>query len=241
MPTEDDLVLAIKQCPPGETGGLLAEYYEIVDARIGGTSALLYACYLGRPDVAAAIGRNRRSIDVFEAAALGDTARLAAVLNDNAASVDAVAGDGFHPLGLACFFGQLEAVILLLARGADVAKPAENSSLVTPLHSAVAAGRADIAALLLDHGAPVDARQQGGFTALMSAALRGDDALVDLLLAHGAALDPIDDTGKSAADHAEQGGHPALALRLTTGPARGDDAGEDDHAAHDLEDPEPLA
>ncbi|HLY57679.1 MAG TPA: hypothetical protein VKS60_19095, partial [Stellaceae bacterium] len=88
MPGEEEMMLAIKQCPPGETRGLLAEYHELVDAKLGGTSALLYACYLGRPDVAQAIARHRISLDVFEAAALGDLARLRATLDDSPPAVD---------------------------------------------------------------------------------------------------------------------------------------------------------
>jgi ankyrin repeat protein len=235
MPTEDDLALAIKQCPPGETGALLAEYYELVDARIGDTSALLYACYLGRPDVALAIGRHRRSLDVFEAAALGDVPRLAALLDADPARADAVAPDGYRPLGLAAYFGRSEAARLLVERRADVTLPSGNSARVTPLHSAAAAGHFEIAKLLLEKGAPVDTRQQGGFTPLMSAALRGDVELAELLIEHGADLALRDDTGRSAADHAAAAGHAALAEKLATGPAGGGDAGEDDQPAQDLQ------
>jgi ankyrin repeat protein len=235
VPTEDELALAIKHCPPGETGALLVEFHELVDARLGGTSALLYACYLGRPDVAQAIARHRRSLDVFEAAALGDVAQLTSLIDAEPPLADAIAPDGFHPLGLACFFGRPEAAALLLARGADVALAASNSSRVAPLHSAVASGQAGIVASLLEHGAPVDARQQGGFTPLMAAAHRGDAAIVELLLKHGADAALRDESGQSAAEHAAGAGHAELAAALAARAPGGDDAGQDDEAAEDLE------
>jgi len=234
VPSEDEMILAIRHCPPGETAGLLAEYHEIVDAKLGGTSALLYACYAGRQDVAAAIARYRRSLDVFEAAALGDLDVLRSTLELSPSAADMTAPDGFHPLGLACYFRRKEAVALLLDRGADIAQPAANSTRVAPLHSAVAAGDAEIVALLLNRSAPVDARQQGGFTPLMSAAVRGDRKIAELLLAHGADPAAADESGLSAIDHAIRSGHPELADFLAARPAGGSDAGENHQPADGL-------
>ena len=92
-----------------------------------------------------------------------------------------------------------------------------NGMAVMPLHSAAAARSAPIARLLLEGGAPVNARQgqdEGGFTSLMEAALNGQLDMVELLMRHGA--DPFmkDHDGKTAADHARAGGHTALPARL---------------------------
>ena len=59
-------------------------------------------------------------LDVFEAAALGRTERLRELLDEEPSLANAFGDDGFHPLGLACFFGHLEAARLLLERGAAV-------------------------------------------------------------------------------------------------------------------------
>jgi ankyrin repeat protein len=233
--SEDEMMWAIRQCPPDGIGALLSEFYELVDGRLGETSALLQCCYLGRADVARVIAGRRRAIDVFEAAALGNVARLAELLDADPSLADAVARDGYHPLGLAAFFGQPEAAELLVARGADIAAPSANSARVTPLHAAVAAAQPRIVELLLARGTPVDARQQGGFTPLMSAAHRGDAAIVDLLLAQGADPHLVDDSGQSAAAHAATAGHAALSARLAAGAPGGDDAGQDDAAADDLQ------
>lgn len=109
--------------------------------------------------------------------------------------------DGFTALHLAAFFGTPASV-------------AGNASRVTPLHSALAHRNGDIAALLLEAGAPVDAQQAGGYTALHSAAMHGDAGLVRMLIGHGADPALPDDKGMTPADHAAKGGHAGLAEEL---------------------------
>lgn len=157
------------------------------------------------------------SDDIFQAVCAGDAMRVRALLDGNAALVNAVAPDGFSALGLASFFGHEAVVALLLARGADAAKASANAMKVMPLHSAAAARSVPIARVLIAAGAPLDARQgsgDAGFTPLMQAALDGQDELVELLLRHGANPDLRDDREMSAADHARAGGYEALAQRL---------------------------
>ena len=55
-----------------------------------------------------------------------------------------------------------------------------------PLHAAAAGKHADIVKLLIDHGASVNARQHGGWTALHAAAQNGDVAMAAILIAAGA-------------------------------------------------------
>ncbi|NCT66490.1 MAG: quinoprotein dehydrogenase-associated putative ABC transporter substrate-binding protein [Rhodanobacteraceae bacterium] len=84
----------------------------------------------------------------------------------------------------------------LLAQGADpeqVAEPAYNA-----LQWAVREGHVEIARLLLEHGAAVDARDADGWTPLMSAVWRKDAALQQLLLAHGARIDAWNAQGWNA-------------------------------------------
>jgi hypothetical protein len=69
-------------------------------------------------------------------------------------------------------------------------------------------------ALLLDKGAPVDARSPNGTTPLMMAARYGAEPSVDLLLQRGADPKLKNDRQLSAADFARQGGREALAQRL---------------------------
>lgn len=85
---------------------------------------------------------------------------------------------------------------------------------VTPLHSAVAAGQLEIARWLVERGATVDARQQGGYTPLHSAAHGGHLPLVELLLAHGADRALRTDDGRKAADLARAADREDVLARL---------------------------
>jgi uncharacterized protein len=64
---------------------------------------------------------------------------------------------------------------------------------------------------LLEHGAPVNARQQGGWVPLHAAAQNGDRAMVELLLRHGADVTLANDEGKTAAMIARDKGHTDVA------------------------------
>jgi ankyrin repeat protein len=57
-----------------------------------------------------------------------------------------------------------------------------------------------LARLLLDSGADVNGRGEGGFTALHSAAQNGDEELARLLLERGADPSLATEDGKRAAD-----------------------------------------
>jgi ankyrin repeat protein len=151
-----------------------------------GVSPAMHALYRGETEEAESLLPD--DPNVFEAAAFGREQPLAELLESDAGLARAFSGDGFTALHLAAFFGQSEAVRLLLDRGADPNAIATNEQVgpVQPLHSAAAAGGLDSVRLLLEHGADVNARQGGGFTALHAAAANRDAKLARLLLAGGA-------------------------------------------------------
>src|SRR6266508_4208059 len=149
---------------------------------------LLEALYRGQQDRVDELLAADPALTVHEAAALGRTARLRELLDEDPSRADEFGDDGFHPLGLACFFGHIDAARLLLERGADPNTLARNEHIQAgPLHSAVASEgkglevRDGLAALLLEQGADPNRRQGGGFSALDAARQNGDQHVEELL------------------------------------------------------------
>ena len=89
----------------------------------------------------------------------------------------------------------------------------------TALHAAVSQGSVDIARILIEHGADLEAEsEQLGARAVHLAASFGDVAMLELLLDSGAELNAQDDQGKTALHRAANfGGEEAVALLLNRG------------------------
>src|SRR5262249_22317159 len=179
-------------------------------------SPLMDALYHGRTDEARKLAEasGDDALSVHEAAALGRTARLTALLDADPALANAWSDDGFQPLGLAAFFGQREAVVLLLGRGGELNTPARHQFHVTALHAALAGPDPSIAYVLLEAGADVNARQQGGMSPLHEAAHTGNLEITRALLAHGADPPAPNAAGPSPAMIARERGHVAVAEHL---------------------------
>lgn len=140
------------------------------------------------------------SLAIFAAAMQGDAAALEALLAANRSLVTAVSPDGWTALHLAAFFGGTEAVRALLNKGAAPTARSINAMANLPLHAAAAGRHNAIAKLLIDHGAPANARQHGGWTALHAAAQNGDIELAEILLDAGAEIDARADNNQCALD-----------------------------------------
>ena len=157
---------------------------------------LLEALYRGQEDRVKQLLAEAGELNVFEAAAFGRTERLRELLDEEPARANAFGDDGFQPLGLACFFGHVDAARLLLDRGADPNTLARNEHIQTSaLHAAAASENKDpetqyeLCKLLLDHGADPNLPQGGGdegFRAIDAARQNGDERLEQLLREHGA-------------------------------------------------------
>jgi uncharacterized protein len=173
----------------------------------------MHTLYRGRRDLAEAVAAKKKELDIFEAASLGKLERLQECACDMSA-VNSRSSDGFTALHFACYFGQPEAVRLLIGRGAAIDTVAGNPTKVMPLHSAASARNLEGARLLLEHGAPVNARQQGGWVPIHAAAQNGDRAIVNLLLKHGAGAKLANDEGKTPAMVAREKGHVEIAALL---------------------------
>lgn len=140
------------------------------------------------------------SLAIFAAAMLGDAEQLEELLAANRSLLSEFSPDGWTPLHLAAFFGGFDAARLLLNKGASPATRSTNAVQNLPLHAAAAGRHAKLATLLIDHGAPVNARQHGGWTALHAAAQSGDVELAEVLLAAGAEIDARADNNQCALD-----------------------------------------
>jgi uncharacterized protein len=180
-------------------------------------SRLMQALYDGMTEEARELADARPDLDVFEAAAIGDTERLRELLDMDASAAIAWSEDGFTPLHFAAFFGHPAAATLLTERGADLEARSTNEQFAfdaTPLHSAAAAGQREVCEILLDAGADVNAVQHGGYTPLIDAAQNGNVELAKLLLERGADTAARLDDGRSATDLATAAGNEELAGRL---------------------------
>jgi len=210
-----ELFTAIKGGDKTAVERLLERDRGLADARDeNGLSPILTALYHGKSEIAAAILRRGPKLTVFEAAAAGETTRVREIVGRDRAQANAVAPDGYSPLGLAAFFKRRDVVRILLDAGADP-RPASRQGGFTPLHSAVATdtGTVDteIVRLLLAKGADPNARSQSGSTPLHTVGFTGDRASLDLLLKHGADPAIKDNDGKKAGDIARERGHQEIA------------------------------
>jgi ankyrin repeat protein len=178
-----------------------------------GVSLVMQAIYRGRCDLAEIVVARKKELDIFEAASLGRLDRLQECAR-NGSAVNSRSKDGFTALHFACFFGQPEAARLLIGKGAEIDSVASNPMKVMPLHSAASARNLEAARLLLEHGAPANASQQGGWVPIHAAAQNGDRAMAQLLLRHGADPNIVNHEGKTAAMVAREKGHAEVAEML---------------------------
>ena len=173
----EDLFAAIDAGDVDRVGAILDADPSLATARDHeGVSALLRSRYRLDRGLAEAVKARVAELDVFEAATFGDLDRLAVLLAADPDLMDRRSGDWFTALHLAAFFGQDDAVRLLLARGADPDAYGTGWMTGKPLNSAASAGRAATVDLLLEAGADPDAVQRGGWTPLIppcTTAIRG--------------------------------------------------------------------
>jgi ankyrin repeat protein len=205
--TDDDLFALIAATDVRAVRGLLEDQpWLATDRDEDGVSALMRARYQMDRGLVAAVRAHVAELDVFESAAFGDLDRLSELLATDPDLVNATSGDGFTPLHLAGFFGQTDAVRLLLARGAEPDVRGQGWMTGTALSAAAAGGHTAIVLLLLEVGVDPNVQQAQGFTPLHAAAQNADLEAVRALLDAGADPAIVSEEGVSAAELAEQAG-----------------------------------
>ena len=205
--TSEDLFAAIESGDVERVRSILEADPALAATRgAEGVSALMRARYRFDEALTDAVRTRAPGLDVFEAASFGDVERVTELLAIDSASVDARSGDGFTALHLAAFFGQVDAVQLLITLGAEVDAPGIGWMTGTALHSAASAKQAEVVRALLEAGADPNARQSGGWIPLHAAARNGDSRSIALLLAAGSDAAAVNDEGTSVLEMSQQSG-----------------------------------
>jgi ankyrin repeat protein len=182
-----------------------------------GVSPVLLACYHGHHEVAEALVARKVLLTIFEAVATGRLTQIIRLLAREPDLITAYSADGFQPLGLAAFFGQLEVADYLIRAGAPINAASKNEMKAMPLHSAVAGDHFQIVSLLLENGADPNVIQNHKLTPLHLAAYNGNVPMIQLLLFNGADLSVTDDEGRKPLDIAVDRGFTSAVQLLKAG------------------------
>jgi len=172
-----------------------------------GISLLMFAIYNGKKDIAEMLVHAGTKLDVFSASAHGALKEIVEMLRIEPDLVNSFSQDGWTPLHLASFFGNVMVVEYLVMSRADINAVSKNDLKNQPLNAATASNQTDIAKFLVKRGADVNFVQHEGITPLHAAAYNGNEELVQILLAHDADPNARDEKGESPIDKATQRGH----------------------------------
>ncbi len=175
----------------------------------GGVSVYILACLKGQTKIAEELVRHGLVLDIFEAAASGDTKRVDALSKENALIARSRLPDGRTPLHIAAAAGKADMVTALSTRGADLSAGPE-SPLLTALDHTDHSVASDMSRFLLMNASDPNARRKDGKTALHVAAARGYDDMIQMLIHRGAAIDVRDADGKTPLDVATGNAIPVL-------------------------------
>jgi len=143
------------------------------------------------------LGGEKMINQLTNAAVNGNNEEIKVLISRDPSLLNSFNSDGWTPLHLACYFGQVESARLLLSLGAEIHTKAKNLNKNMPLHAAVANKQIQAVILLLDNGADINAKQSGGWTSLHEASLLGDERMVNLLIKRGADIKMKKDDGKT--------------------------------------------
>jgi len=138
--------------------------------------------------------------------------RIAELLLEKGADVNAKSGFKKTPLHYAAASGHEGMVRLLMAKGAELNEP--DSFMLSPIFQAAYGGHRNIVGMLLSAGIELGSTEKNGVTLLHAAALSGNPELVESLLDRGIDLNVRNIYGKTPLHFAASRGHKAVVQLL---------------------------
>lgn len=158
--------------------------------------------------------RERDVAPLVSAAAAGDLGRVRQLL---AGGADANAHDktGRSPLGAACMYGRAAVAEALLDAGARFDAPEKDQYGSMPVLLAIFNGHPETARVLVNRGAQLGAKANGGQSALARAINSGRLDRVQEALALGADPDEADENGQTPVTYATFANRPDMVKALT--------------------------
>jgi uncharacterized protein len=145
-----------------------------------GVSVYTLACLAGQTAVAEEFVRRGLTLDIFEAAAGGNGARVTELANQAPGIARLRSADGRTPLHFAAAAGKPSIVIMLSTRGADLSAGPESPLLAAADYPDPVAAL-EMGSFLLGNASDPNARRKDGKSASDLAAARGYDDLVRLI------------------------------------------------------------
>lgn len=142
---------------------------------------------------------SQENLDVFDIARKGTLNQAQQIIKKNPSAFNIVNNEGYSPLILASYHGNVEIAKFLIENKSDING---SSKMGTPLMAAVVKKNIQIVKLLLDAKADVNIADTNGTTALMYATMFKSYDIAKLLIAAKANPDFKDNRGNSAFDYA---------------------------------------
>jgi ankyrin repeat protein len=159
-------------------------------------------------DIIANLIRHGATLDIVSAVAIGDEAQVSRLLNENPEAASSRHPNGYPVLHFAVDMNYQRIVAALLKAGCDVdiRNECDGTGYLgqTALHSAAFWGHYDIAKVLIESGADVNALTDRRNTPLHEAAQCGSTRVLRLLLENGAIPDAVGKDGETPLDWCRQ-------------------------------------
>ena len=216
MTDEDELLAAVKKDDATGAKGILDRNPLILRMHTPNGTLVLTAVYYDATNALRLLLERtpEDALSLHEAAATGNARRLKTILGQSRARVNVANAEGFTPLGLAAFFGHLDAAKVLLEHGADVNFKEPSRFANTALDAAVAGVHPDLVKTLLAARGDPNVRSEANYTPLHKAAEHGNLTIVQMLLDAGADPKATRDGGHTAIDDAREKGHDEIVKLL---------------------------